>query len=57
MAPSTGGEVLRRADDAATAIDQIVAHRLRRSDITSEAAKRLGEGADDDIRIARETRA
>ena len=46
-----GGRKRRGVDDAATAIDEIVAHRLGRSDITAKTAKRLGEGADDDIGV------
>src|SRR5207248_1929831 len=42
-----------RIDEARAAIDEVLAYRIRASDIAAEAAKRLREGADGDIGVIR----
>ncbi len=47
----------RRIDQASATIDQVIAQRRRAGDIGAEAAKGLGEGADDEVRLVGEATA
>ncbi|ODS01513.1 hypothetical protein AUC69_06605 [Methyloceanibacter superfactus] len=44
----------RRVDEAAAAVDEVIAQEIRAGDIGAEAAEGLGEGADDDFGAVRE---
>jgi hypothetical protein len=54
-ASRANGRERGRIDQAAAAVDEIIAHAFRTRYVGAKAAERLGEGADHDVSLARKT--